>query len=293
MSVPFTVMNPGGASVESSNRSWIDYSKRNAEAASRLFCFPYAGGSASIYRPWNGPPFEAVEVCPIQIPGREARTAERPFTNLRHLSRAIADVLPLDKPFAFFGHSAGALLCFEIARELRQRGEPTPFHLFASGCSAPQLCPNRPPRFNLKREELIADLRKLGGTPEDVLKSDELLDLMLPALRADFSLLDTYEYRDERPFDFAVTALSGHADLEVDNWEVLPWSIQTRKQFRHFQFTGGHFFLHEASAELQILVAREIDRTVPSCRPHERSVLGTSVATISGIDIEEIRACPS
>jgi medium-chain acyl-[acyl-carrier-protein] hydrolase len=250
------------ASVLSQASAWIEYSTPNPAAGCRLFCFPYAGGSASIYRQWNGSPFDAVEICPIQIPGRENRTSEKPFTKLLPLAKALADVFPLDRPFAFFGHSAGALLCFEIARELRRRGEPLPFHLFASGCSAPQLCPSRPPRFNLKRDELITEMRKLGGTPEEVLNNDELLDFVLPALRADFALLDTYIYRDEKAFDFTITALSGQADLEVDHWEVVQWSTQTDQQFRHRQFPGGHFFLHEEGEDVKALVAREIDRTL-------------------------------
>jgi len=243
--------------------AWIEYSAPNPGAATRLFCFPYAGGSASIYRPWNGAPLEQVEVCPIQTPGRENRIADKPFTHLRTLAKAVADVIPLDKPFALFGHSVGALLCFEVARELRRRRAAVPFHLFVSGCSAPNLCPNRPPRFNLTREQLLAEIRKLGGTPEEVLEDSELLDLVLPAIRADFSLFDTYDYRDERPFDFAVTALTGDADPEVDSLETLQWHIQTDNKFQHYQFPGNHFFLHESSGDVRALIAKEVDATAP------------------------------
>lgn len=243
--------------------AWIEYSAPNPGAATRLFCFPYAGGSASIYRPWNGAPLEQVEVCPIQIPGRENRIGERPFTDLRSLSKAVADVIPLDKPFALFGHSVGGLLCFEVARELRRRGAAVPFHLFVSASSAPHLCPNRPLRFNLTREQLLAEIRKLGGTPEDVLEDRELLDLILPAIRADFSLFDTYYYRDEEPFDFPVTALTGNADLEVDSLETLQWHIQTNDKFRHYQFPGNHFFLHASSRDVRVLIAKEMESTAP------------------------------
>jgi medium-chain acyl-[acyl-carrier-protein] hydrolase len=250
-------------SETSRENAWIAYSTPNPRAAARLFCFPYAGGSAATYRPWNGAPFEAVEICPIQTPGREKRIAERPFTHLRTLSKAVADVIPLDKPFAFFGHSVGALLGFEVARELRRQRAAVPFHLFVSGCTAPHLCPNRPPRFNQTREQLLAEIRKLGGTPEDVLKDSGLLDLVLPAIRADFSLFDTYDYHDEKPFDFAVTALSGDADPEVDCFETLQWHIQTDNKFRHYQFPGNHFFLLDSSSDVRVLIAKEIDSTAP------------------------------
>jgi medium-chain acyl-[acyl-carrier-protein] hydrolase len=251
--------------AESSKAStWIEYGTPNPGAATRLFCFPYAGGGASIYRQWNGPPLEQVEVCPIQTPGRENRIAERPFTHIRSLSKAVTDVIPLDRPFAFFGHSVGALLCFEVARELRRRRAAVPFHLFVSGCAAPHLCPNRPPRFNLTREELIAEIRKLGGTPEDVFKDRELLDLVLPSIRADFSLFDTYDYRAERPLDCAVTALTGAADLEVDSLEPLQWHIHTGNRFRHHQFPGNHFFLHECSNDVRALIAKEMNSTAPA-----------------------------
>ena len=179
------------------------------------------------------------------------------------LSAAVADIVAQDKPFAFFGHSVGALLAFEVARDLRRREAAVPFHLFVSGATAPHLCPDRPPRFHLQREQLLEEIRKLGGTPEDVLENSELLDLVLPTIRADFALFDTYTYHYEEPFDFPVTALAGDNDWEVDGLDTLQWDIHTRQSFRHHQFVGSHFFLHERSDDLRALIAREIERTAP------------------------------
>jgi medium-chain acyl-[acyl-carrier-protein] hydrolase len=248
----------------SNANTWIAYSTPNPGASFRLFCFPYAGGGASIYQQWNGVPLDQVEVCPIQLPGRESRMAETPFRYLGSLASAVADILPQDKPFAFFGHSVGALLSFELSRELRRRGSALPFHLFVAGASAPHLCPDQPPRFNLPREELLVRIRELGGTPEAALANAELLDIFLPILRADFALFDTYSYENEAPFLFPITAMAGDGDAEVDTLGVRQWHIHTRNRFRCHEFHGNHFFLHQHSSDVRVLIAKETETAAPS-----------------------------
>lgn len=236
------------------SNAWLDYVSPNPTAPTRLFCFPYAGGSAAVYRGWHGGPLAATEVCPVQMPGRERRNNERPFERMARLAKAVVEILPNEQPFAFFGHSLGALLAFEVARELRRQGRPMPFHLFVSGASAPQLCPNRPPRFNLTRQNFIAEIRKLGGTPEEALESDELLNLLLPMLRADFAVIDTYVYVNDAPLPCPITAFAGSKDEEVDQFDVTGWRAQTRSGFDLQVFPGDHFFLREFGQRLREVI---------------------------------------
>jgi medium-chain acyl-[acyl-carrier-protein] hydrolase len=241
--------------------AWLEHVSGNPRAAWRLFCFPYAGGSAAIYRRWGNGPLADCEVCPVQIPGRERRIAERPIDRMTRLAGAVAAALPLDKPFALFGHSMGALLAFETTRQLRRLGAPAPFHLFVSGAPAPQLCPNRPQRHRLGHEQFQAEVRKLGGTPEEVFADPELLDLVLPTLRADFAAIDTYIYRDEAAFACPITALAGDRDREVDHFEVMEWRAQTQARFHFHLFAGDHFFITESSDSVRSLVAAALGFT--------------------------------
>ncbi|MEQ8964161.1 MAG: alpha/beta fold hydrolase, partial [Coleofasciculus sp. C2-GNP5-27] len=153
------------------SKSWVICRKPNAQAKLRLFCFHYAGGGAWSFRDWSDNLPSSVEVCSIELPGRGFRLAEAAFTSLDPLVRAIADVLVphLDKPFAFFGHSMGGLVSFEVARVLRTNQGLNPVHLFVSAHRAPQLPDPDPPIHNLPEPEFLDELRHLEGTPEEVL----------------------------------------------------------------------------------------------------------------------------
>ena len=168
------VIQPMTASVSD---PWIACRKPRPQARLRLFCFPYAGGGASIFRTWpDGLPAD-VEVCPVQLPGRGTRLMERPFTQLSPLVEALAQaLLPLlDKPFAFFGHSLGALVSFELARHLRRQYGVHPVRLFVSACRAPQIPHRDRPIHTLPEAEFLAELRRLNGTPAEVLEHEELM----------------------------------------------------------------------------------------------------------------------
>ena len=166
------------------------------QPAARLFCFPYAGGGASIYRQWASKLPVWIEVCAFQLPGREIRMREPGHTDLRSAVEEVADTIHslLDKPFYLFGHSMGSAISFELARLLRRSGLPQPRHLFVSARRAPQLPQPKEDIHVLPEREFLASIKKLGGTPEEVLKNEELMELFLPTLRADFTLLETYKY---------------------------------------------------------------------------------------------------
>ncbi len=233
----------------------------------RLFCFPYAGGGAMIYQSWwrSLPP--TVEVCPVQLPGRGARLRETPFTRLEPLVQETArGIAPyLDKPFAFFGHSMGALIGFELARRLRRSPSlRQPSLLFVSGSGAPQLGPLSRPLYALPKPELMEELRRLNGTPEEVLAHPELMELMLPIIRVDFEVCQTYAYTDEPPLGCPITAVGGLSDVEVRPEHVREWQRQTTSDFSMWMLPGDHFFLNTLSAQLFHILSQQIEQLISS-----------------------------
>lgn len=164
----------------------------------------------------------------------------------------------LDKPFAFFGHSMGAIIGFEIARLLRRKHYPQPLHLFVSGRRAPQIPDPNPPTYDLPHLDFLRELRRLNGTPQEVLENPEMMALMLPILRADFTLTQTYSYSAEPPLDCSVSAFGGLQDNEVDPEYLEAWREQTTGSFSLQMFAGDHFFLNASQPQLLQALSREL-----------------------------------
>lgn len=227
----------------------------------RLLCFPYAGGGPSMVRGWAQYLSPEIELCAAQLPGREARMKELPIGNLRRLVAELADVLEpsLDRPVALFGHSIGGLIAFELAREIRRRYAIEPVHLFVSGCPAPQIRDNDP-LFDLPEDEFLDHMRRFNGTPREVLEHPEIMQLVLPALRADFSLRDTYVYVEEPPLHCAISVFGGLEDIRVGTEELEKWRAHTSESFQMCLFQGGHFFLRTAQAAVVESVTRTLHR---------------------------------
>jgi medium-chain acyl-[acyl-carrier-protein] hydrolase len=236
--------------------SWFEGIGRNPRARYRLFCFPHVGGSARSFRGWANVLHE-LEVCPVQLPGREKRWREKPFSHVLPLAQAIADVLPDDKPFAFLGHSMGALLSFELAKELRRRGRQ-PVHLFLSALPAPELLswPD-PPLHTLPDDTFVNELKRLNGIPDSVLEDASLMQMWLPTLRADYSVAETYVYSPEPPLDCPISTFAGEQDSIATRERVQKWSNHTSASFSLATFPGGHFFLYDVAPRVskQILQA--------------------------------------
>lgn len=243
---------------------WIQRPRPRPGARLRLFCLAHAGGGASTFRGWADALPASVEVCPVQLPGREDRVAERPFERIDPLVEALAGAVLRrdDLPFAVFGHSNGALIGFELARRLRRAGEPQPVHLFASGRRAPDVPSRTRPTHQLPDDEFLAELRALGGIPEQVLAHPELLALVLPLLRADVTLTETYEFREEPPLELPITAYTGLDDPRAAREEVEAWSRHTARAFAVRTFPGGHFFIFSERARVLETLARDLDEVV-------------------------------
>lgn len=239
---------------------WLTVVERRPNARIRLFCFPHAGGGASVFRTWSEGLPSTVEVCPIRLPGREGRISEPPFTRLKPLVQALAQALIryLDKPFAFFGHSMGALVSFELARQLRRRHTLSPAHLFVSGRVAPQLPDPQPPIHALPNSKFLEELRRFNGIPEEILESPELMELMLPTLRADCAVDETYVYSIEPPLDCPISAFGGLQDSTVSRDSLAAWRNQTRLSFSMQMFPGNHFFLHTGQPLLLQTLYRQL-----------------------------------
>jgi medium-chain acyl-[acyl-carrier-protein] hydrolase len=225
---------------------WLNFPKPNPQASLRLFCLPYAGGSSLLFRPWPNHISADVEICAVQLPGRGVRIREAPLKSMQELVPSLAEALRpfLDKPFAIFGYSLGAVIGFELARLLRQTANVSPTHLFVAGRRAPQLPSNPPLRHALPEGEFISELQRLNGTPREVLEHPELIQLMLPLLRADFGLDETYDYHSEQPLDVGLSAYGGIEDADVSRQELEGWREQTTASFELRMFPGDHFFLH-------------------------------------------------
>ena len=233
---------------------------QNEQAKMRLFCFPYAGGSNLIYRTWGKTLGPSIAVCTAHLPGRERRLTEKPYTSALSIVEAAADAMipHLDLPFALFGHSMGALIGFELARHLRRRNLPMPIHLFLSGRGAPNFGKRERVTYNLPADEFAEELRQLNGTPREVLEHQELMELMIPLLRADFQVCQTYDYTPEPPLDCPITAFGGLYDEAVTSEMVQAWRDQTTSKFRLCMIPGDHFFINSAQDRVLSVLSQEL-----------------------------------
>ncbi|MET8008292.1 thioesterase II family protein [Nonomuraea glycinis] len=218
-------------------------------AAVHLLCVPYAGGGAAVFRHWPAllPPTLAVSA--IRLPGRESRIGEPPLADIGQMVTAAADDLAADtatgRPYALFGHSFGALVAFELAREMRARDLPAPRRLFVSAHRAPDADAGTAPLGDLSDQEFLDKVTRYGGMPQEVLDAPDLLDMVLPALRADIDAAEGYRFVPGAPLNCPISVFGGRSDSVTPQAQLYGWRSHSVAEVDVRLFDGGHFFLHD------------------------------------------------
>jgi len=209
-----------------------------------------------MYRTWQAGLGPEVEVCAVQLPGRESRLNEEPLSSFPLVVERLAEVLEarLDRPLAFFGHSMGARIGFELARTLRARHAVELEMLLVSGCAAPHLVPRTQRVHKLPDRELLQEIADMGGTPPEILANDDLMALYLPSLRADFTVDEVYTFVPGEPLSCPIHAFGGLQDQTVNLFELEAWRRHSSVGLELHMLAGGHFFLSEHELDLLALV---------------------------------------
>jgi surfactin synthase thioesterase subunit len=244
-------------------RRYTSGAARDGEAAGergkpmRLVCFPHAGGAATAYAPLARALPATIETLALQYPGRQDRLAEPAVESIDEL---VAAVLPelrpwLDRPFAFFGHSTGAIVAYEVARVLQDEQGLMPVGLIASGRRGPST--HRAEHVHRGGDRsLLREVARLGGTPPELLADEEVQQLMLPALRGDYKAIETYEWRPGPPLDCPIFAVVGEDDPLATESEAAAWRAQTSAGFELHVLPGRHFYLVDQQHEVTALISR-------------------------------------
>jgi len=227
----------------------------------RLFCFPYAGGSASIFHSWADQLPSDVETIGIQMPGLERRIMEPPIETIPMAVQSLLSVIcsKLDKPFVLFGHSLGAFISFELARELGKRYGFQPLHMFVACIRAPQILNQKPPIHNLPETDFLEELqRRYSGIPEEFLENRDFLQLMLPGLRASLKIYECYEYTEGDPLNCDITAFGGYQDRAARREDLEAWRHQTKRSFTLHMLRGSHFLINFERRYLLRILSNEL-----------------------------------
>jgi len=254
--------------VKNSQTSCIAYRKANPHALLRVFCFPYAGAGAAIFRDWAKDLPATIDLCPVQLPGRETRAMEPASSRIEPLIEMLSrELMPFfDVPYVFFGYSMGALIAFELARSLRRQSLAGPSQLFLAARRSPRMT-DRSSTRGLTDKEFVEELKNIGGTPKEILRIPELLELMLPTLRADFSLCENYKYSPEDRLESPFSIFGGKEDADVSVKALEAWAAETSSSCSVKLFEGGHFFIHACRDALLQSIVEELSMNAILSRP--------------------------
>ncbi len=242
--------------------SWLNCAKPDPNARLRLFCFPYAGGGATIYRGWENYLPPGVEIYAVQPPGRGSRFREPAMDRMDSLVVAAANAMQplLDRPIVLFGHSVGALASFEMAHRLADTFGIHVSHLFASGARGPHLPRDRKNIHDLSEDDFITELKTLNGTPPEVLDNPELMRMISATLRADFAVAETYRASNKPPLNCPITVFGGLEDMLASREDLEAWKVHTTSSFDLWQLPGDHFFIHTSDSLILRILSRELSR---------------------------------
>ncbi len=257
----------------STSNPWFLRISRTSAPSLRLFCFPFAGSSASLFRPWIEALPEQVEIMAVQLPGRENRLREPCVHDMDEIMEKLGPEIEacLDLPFVFFGHSLGSLVAYELLRRLEDRGRQRAELFIASGGLAPHTCIAPAEPLRLTPDQILQDLRRISPTHGALFNDREVLTLMLPMLQADFEIYANYQYRERAPLRTPVVAIRGAADTYITYQSQLEWKQHTDRQFAFHTIPGTHLFMVDSPRALLALVnvylTPILDRCCRKARP--------------------------
>ncbi|NLN64426.1 MAG: thioesterase [Clostridiaceae bacterium] len=231
----------------------------------KLFCIPYAGGSAGIYSKWNGHISKFIEVCPVELPGRGKRFSE-PLCN--SIKQMVDDVFKgirvciATQPYAIFGYSMGSLIAYEVIRKVERYGYPSPLHAFFAAKQAPHMNREKKNFHLLEQKAFLAEIMKLGGTPKELLENEELVNIAVEILRADYQAVETYDHNKiNNKINCNVSVFYGEEDSYPYEC-IQEWASLTRRDSRFFGFSGGHFFIHQYLCEVIDIVNIALENAI-------------------------------
>jgi len=232
----------------------------------KVFCFPYAGGAASIYSKWKTSLHHAdIEWVPVELAGRGKRIREPLYTGLPEAVEDLYEIISHqlnDQPYALFGHSLGGLLIYELAREIDKRDGRRPLHLFFSGRGAPSVSREKINYHLMGEDEFRKEVLDLGGTPREIFDHPELIELFLPLLRNDFKLAETdLTGQEATSFDCDITVFLGKEDAEITPEQAEGWKRHTKGVCTFHYFNGGHFFIHGETFRITRMISNTLGKT--------------------------------
>lgn len=224
----------------------------------KLFCLPYAGGSATIFKKWNQNLNKQIELIPLELAGRGARIQEpfyeTVFDSVNDIYNKICDRIN-DSPYAFYGHSMGSVILYELCHLIMEKGSKEPIHVFVSGRNPPHINMDKEKLHRLPNENFKERILDLGGTPKTLFDNKELSKIFVPILKADYKMIEEYEYIERnRIFKCGITVFNGKADTDIVYGNLLEWKKYTMSSCRIFEFEGGHFFINNYSKEITDII---------------------------------------
>lgn len=239
--------------------SWLTCPQPRPGAALRLICLPHAGSGAAVFHPFASLLPDSIEMMAVQLPGRETRLAEAPFRRMEPLIDALLHEIQgaLRRPFAFFGHSMGALIAFELTRALRRHGMPLPQTVVVSGRRAPTV-PNTEPPLHVLSDAAFVDalVKRYDAIPQVIRNEPELMALFVPVLKADFATFETHVHRDEAPLDCALGMYGGADDPQTRQMEG--WAGLFAGPASSRVFDGGHFYFADQRRAVVAALAKDV-----------------------------------
>jgi len=240
---------------------WFTNFGAKDQCSSRLICFPFSGGGANLFRPWASK-IEDCEIVALSLPGRENRFYDENISNLNTLLDEITPLVDqlMDKPCVFFGHSLGALIAFELAQRLRIENRNMPMRLVVSAFRSPERLSENTIMHSLADADFLVELKKYGGTAPELVNDKASMECLMPMLRADFKLHETYRYRLQPKLSCPITAFCGDRDNIVDINEMKGWKAHTSSFFSIENVSGNHFFVTSETKKMLELLNREMDR---------------------------------